>query len=176
MNSAMLQVATQICIGNYPKKHTGSFLYLSTSFLLPSLSFLFPISFVSLRPLSFSFYCLYLWTPPSPPPCLSLTLTLSQRLLKWCLVGQLRWAEVWACVCVRVFLCILCTSSHMHEDIYACIKHLAQSCLCPHCLCIRMCVCVCMVSSLCVWVGAYSCAYKCPLRPNTAKLSLETGQ
>lgn len=45
-------------------------------------------------------------------------------------------------------------------------------------VCVHVCVsvCLCTVSSLCVWVGAYSCVYKCPLRPNTAKLPLETGQ
>lgn len=35
MNSAMLQVATQICICNYPEKHMGSFLFLFLFLLLP---------------------------------------------------------------------------------------------------------------------------------------------
>lgn len=81
-----------------------------------------------------------------------LTLSLSQRLLKWCLVGQLRWVEVGpACVCV-------CVCSCMHEYIYSFTKHLVQSHLCPHCLCLCLSfhtyVCVDYVCAH-VWVCVY---------------------
>lgn len=60
------------------------------------------------------------------------------------------------CVCVCTFAQAH-TCSRAHECIYACIKHLAQSCLCPHCLClclsIHWCACVC----LCVCVHERAC-------------------
>lgn len=64
MNSAMLQVATQICICNYPQKYTGSFLSLSSSCLLPSLSSLFPISSFSPRLYLFPFSVCISELPP----------------------------------------------------------------------------------------------------------------
>lgn len=80
MNSAMLQVATQICICNYPQKYTGSFLSLSSSCLLPSLSFssLFPISSFSPRLHLFPFSVYISELPSPPPPCLSHTLSVSK--------------------------------------------------------------------------------------------------
>lgn len=65
MNSAMLQVATQICICNYPQKHMRSLLSLSLSLLLSSSSpiscssVLPPFSSSPLSPISFFFSNLY---------------------------------------------------------------------------------------------------------------------
>lgn len=148
MNSAMLQVATQICICNYPQKHMGSFFPLSL-FLLHLSSF-FSISFTSPRLLMLPFFCLYLWTPPSPPPCLSHTLSLSQRLLKWCLVGQLRW-EVWACMCVCACVCVF---MHMfsHVSVFMHASNTLHSLAYVH----NVCVCVCLFMCVCVSIGVIS--------------------
>lgn len=67
MNSAMLQVATQICICNYPQKYTGSFLPLSSLWLLPSLSPLSPISSFFLGLCLFPFSVCVSVFPHSPP-------------------------------------------------------------------------------------------------------------
>ncbi len=77
MNSAMLQVATQICICNYPQKYTRIFLSFFL-LLMPSALPLFPISSFSPRPDRFPFSSRVSELPPSPPPCLSHPLSVSK--------------------------------------------------------------------------------------------------
>lgn len=60
-------------------------------------------------------------------------------------------ACVCVCLCARV-------CSRMHECIYACIKHVAQSCLCPHCLCL----CLSFHTHICVWIPCVcTCVWVC---------------
>lgn len=65
-----------------------------------------------------------------------LTLSLSQRLLKWCLVGQLRWVEVRACVCMCVF---------MHAWVYLFIHQTPCAVL--------------LMSTLCLCLSFHTCEY-----------------
>ena len=97
-------------------------------------------------------------------------------------------ACVCVCACVPMRVCVhACMSVFMHASntlhslayvhtVCVCVCLSTHISACEYRVCARVCVCLCTVSSLCVWVGAYSCVYKCPLRPNTAKLPLETGQ
>lgn len=85
--------------------------------------------------------------------------------------------------CMSIFIHspnTLCSYTYVHTVcVCACLSttqtHVCV-CVCRICMCTHVSVCLYMVSSLCVWVKAYSCGYKCPLRPNMPKLSLETGQ
>lgn len=53
-------------------------------------------------------------------------------------------------MCARVYFC-----AHMHECIYACIKHIAQACLCPQCLCLCLSTHVCGCVCVCVYVWCH---------------------
>ena len=103
---------------------------------------------------------------------------------------------VCVCVCVRVHACMsvfmhasntLCNLAYVHTvcvcvclstHVSVCVS--ASVCMCVPCV---YHVCACVSVCVCVWChlfvsgsGAYSCVYKCPLRPNAAELSVETGQ
>lgn len=65
------------------------------------------------------------------------------------------------CACVALLVCMRMhmrartfaqaqACSHAHGCICACIKHLAQSCLCPHCLCLCLSIHVCRSLRVCL--------------------------
>lgn len=133
-------------------------------------------SALPLRYFSFHYLLLLSMTPSllffclSPPPPLHVYLTLSpsQRFLKWSLVGQLRWVGVR----VGVRVCFhACLSVFINSPNTLC------SHACVHSVCVCVCLStqgVCVVSSLCVWIGAYSHVYECPFSPNLFKQSKDS--